>query len=122
MSARHCDRISLVVPVEVVLQDESGRRTVAATTVDASAYGARLANFQEGVAIAVGQTVTIFYRSRHCNFRVAWIGKVGTAHESHIGLESLDSSKNLWGIDFQDSQPTLEPDFQIFPWETDKAS
>jgi hypothetical protein len=120
MPARHCDRIKLNVPVEVVLQDESERRTVTANTVDASAFGAQLRDFHGHVI--VGQSVAVTFGSRCGNFRVAWVGKAGSPMQNHIGIEALDSNINFWGIEFQDSQTTLEPDFLLFPWEIDRAS
>lgn len=119
MPARHCDRIKLVVPVEVVVQDESERRVVVASTVDASAFGAQLRDFHGQVR--VGETVTVLCGQRRCNFRVAWVGKTGSPQENHIGIESLEN-ENFWGIDFQENSTTSEPDFLRVPWEIPQAS
>jgi hypothetical protein len=120
MPARHCDRIKLVVPVEVVVQDGSEQRIVAASTVDASAFGARLRDFRGDVS--VGQTVTVLSGEKRCKFRVAWVGDAGSPNENHIGIESLDDSKSLWGIEFQESSTTLDCDFPLFPWDVPQAS
>jgi hypothetical protein len=63
---------------------------------DTSFYGARV----DGIEClkGPGDIIQIKYKHQTAKFRVMWVGQPGTKEHGHIGLRSLESRKNLWGI------------------------
>ncbi len=110
-------RIKLDVPVAVIVHNQSAKAVLPAQTVDASAFGARIKDLP--ARVQVGQKVTVVYGEKECAFRVAWIGSAGTPWVGQIGMESLEKSRNIWGIEFSDTD-NFSLDALSFPWELTK--
>jgi hypothetical protein len=97
MAHRGADRTSMVVPVKVLATDSEGlSRTMLAHTLDANTAGVRLGGVHQ--LLAPGQTVTVQYQHRRCQFCVVWIGERGTPQSTQVGLRCLDPGKNIWGV------------------------
>lgn len=77
-----------------------------AYTVDLSKDGARLDGV--GFLTSPGQTIEVRRRWRKANYRVIWIGQIGTSESNQVGLLGLDLDKNIWPIDLPEEEP---PDF-----------
>ncbi|HLZ14225.1 MAG TPA: hypothetical protein VKP58_16710 [Candidatus Acidoferrum sp.] len=105
--ARKKPRVSKALRVVVKGKDAQGRAfKQSAFTVDVSQDGARLDGV--GMIATSGQTLEVRRLWRKANFRVVWVGQVGTAESNQVGLFSLNSNKNIWNIklpDTLDSQP-----------------
>jgi hypothetical protein len=48
--------------------------------------------------LAVGDTVGLTFGERKGKFRVIWVGQRGTAEAGHVGLQSLQVSKQMWDL------------------------
>jgi len=94
---RRRPRVPKTIRVKVKGKDVAGR-TFAQTafTVDLSQDGARL----EGVGMLSypGQTLQIRRLWRRANYRVVWVGQIGTAESNQVGLFALESGKNIWNL------------------------
>jgi hypothetical protein len=95
--ARKQPRISKSLRVVVKGKDPEGRAfTQSAFTVDLSQEGARLDGV--GVLTARGQTIEVRRLWRKANYRVVWVGQIGTAESNQVGLFALESGKNIWNV------------------------
>ncbi len=91
----------MAVPVRVYVTEADGNQNVIlAYTLDANRLGAKLGGVQ--IPLTKGQVITVQYQHRRCPFRVAWVGERGTSVATQVGLECLDASKNVWGVDLPD--------------------
>jgi hypothetical protein len=73
-----------------------------AYTVDLSKDGARLDGI--GFLTSPGQTIEVRRRwsFRKGQFRVVWIGQVGTSESNHVGVFGLQRDKKLWPVELPD--------------------
>lgn len=95
--ARKKPRIPKSLKVVVRGKDSEGRPfTQSASTVDLSQDGARLDGI--GPLTTTGQTIEVRRLWRKANFRVVWVGKIGTAESNQVGLFALNSGKNIWNV------------------------
>lgn len=95
-SRRREERIQSKLPVRVWGMDANGKPfTVTAKTLDITRYGARLIDVP--YPLAPGDIVGVQHGTDKGRFRVAWCGKPGTSQCGHIGLQSLDPTKPIWG-------------------------
>lgn len=105
--ARKKPRVAKSLRVVVKGKDEAGRSfKQSAFTVDLSEGGARIDGV--GMLTTKGQTLEVRRLWRKANYRVVWVGQVGTAESNQVGLFALNSSKNIWNLklpDTLDSQP-----------------
>jgi len=103
--ARKKPRVSKSLRVVVKGKDSAGRSfKQSAFTVDLSQDGARLDGV--GLLTSTGQTVEIRRLWRKANFRVVWVGQIGTAESNQVGLFALNQGKNIWNVKLPD---TLDP-------------
>jgi len=72
-----------------------------AYTIDLSQDGARLDGI--GFLTSPGQTIEVHRRWRKANFRVIWIGQVGTTEANQVGIFGLQSDKNIWRVELPES-------------------
>ena len=78
MGQRKNSRTKMVLPLRVWGTDANGNPFVQlAHTLDVSAHGARLAGFR--AALSAGDIVGVQYRLQKSQFRVAWVGRPGSA-------------------------------------------
>ena len=105
--ARKKPRVPKSLRVVVKGKDSEGRAfTQSAYTVDLSQDGARLDGV--GLLTSSGQTIEVRRLWRKANFRVVWVGQIGTAESNQVGLFALNSGKNIWSVDLPgpaDPQP-----------------
>jgi hypothetical protein len=103
-------RITKAAAIRVFGMDSRGRPVnVAASTVDVSRHGARVA----GVKCwdAPGETIGVRYGVEKARYRVVWVGMPGTAIEGQLGLTCIESDKYIWGVTpvVTESRPLLTP-------------
>lgn len=97
-------RVPKSVRVVVRGKDPEGRDfTQSAFTVDLSQDGARLDGV--GLLTARGQTIEIRRRWRKANYRVVWVGQMGTAESNQVGLFCMEPGKNIWSVKLPDAEP-----------------
>jgi hypothetical protein len=88
--------------------DSKGHRFVqTAYTVDLSQDGARLDGI--GFLTSPGQTIEVRRYWRKANFRVIWIGQVGTREANQVGVFGLQSDKNIWRVELPEAGATVPP-------------
>jgi hypothetical protein len=95
--SRREPRISKRIRVTVRGSDRNGHPFVqSAYAVDISRHGARL----EGIGYLTwpGETIQLKRYLRAARFRVLWIGEIGTPQADQVGIFTLESSKNIWGV------------------------
>lgn len=69
-----------------------------AYTLDATEWGVRLAGLR--CEVKVGDKIEINYRHERAFFRVVWVSRQANSSELHVGAESVDRDKNIWGTEF----------------------
>lgn len=102
MKRRKRARLKMVVPVRVFPEGNEPVE-VLAHTLDANDYGARLGGVH--APLTQGQIVVVQYQHRRARFRVKWCGTRGSSTSTQIGIECLEVSKQVWGIDFPEDNP-----------------
>jgi hypothetical protein len=96
---RRFPRVPKSLRVTVKGTDAHGHRYVqSAYTIDLSQEGARLDGI--GFLTSPGQTIEVSRHWRKANFRVIWIGQVGTTEANQVGIFGLQADKNIWPIKF----------------------
>lgn len=78
-----------------------------AYTIDLSHDGARLDGV--GFLTSPGQTIEVRRLWRKKNFRVIWIGQVGTSESNQIGVYGLQSEKDIWHVPLKEGDPGKPP-------------
>lgn len=97
-------RVPKSLRVVVKGKDSEGRDfTQSAFTVDLSQDGARLDGI--GILTARGQTIEVRRRWRKANYRVVWVGNIGTAESNQAGLFCMEPGKNIWSLKLPDAEP-----------------
>jgi hypothetical protein len=103
-------RVPKAVRVIVKGKDTKGNPFAqTAYTVDLSQDGARLDGI--GFLTAPGQTIEVRRRwsLRKGQFRVVWIGQVGTSESNHVGVYGLQRDKKLWPVELPDPAKPASP-------------
>ena len=109
MGQRKNSRTKMVLPLRVWGTDANGNPFVQlAHTLDVSAHGARLAGFR--AALSAGDIVGVQYRLQKSQFRVAWVGRPGSAKSDQIGIEYLEPDKKIFGLEL--SGELIADDYQ----------
>lgn len=89
----------MVVPVRVRLPGSGqAQKAEMAYTLDATEWGVRLAGLR--CDVKVGDKIEINYRHERAFFRVVWVNRLANSSELHVGAESVDRDKNIWGTEF----------------------
>ncbi|HYL86411.1 MAG TPA: hypothetical protein VE263_19460 [Candidatus Angelobacter sp.] len=78
-----------------------------AYTIDLSRDGARLDGV--GFLTSPGQTIEVRRLWRKKNFRVVWIGQVGTDESNQIGVFGLQAEKDIWHVPLKEGDPGKPP-------------
>lgn len=98
MGKRVLKRAQIILSLHIYGLDSAGRPfNELAQTLDLTAWGARLA----GVCreLVAGDVIGIRVGANKGRFRVIWVGAPATDNTRQVGLEGLDATKNVWGID-----------------------
>ncbi len=108
LPARWDKRIHVALPIRITCWDAENRpRLQMACTFDISPHGARISGLRgiqeagEIVAVERGKTRT------YC--RVAWIGEDNSELRGQIGLECIESEKQMWEAELAQMQESYEP-------------
>jgi hypothetical protein len=78
-----------------------------AYTIDLSHDGARLDGV--GFLTSPGQTIEVRRLWRKKNFRVVWIGQIGSSESNQIGVYGLQSEKDIWHVPLKEGDPGKPP-------------
>lgn len=78
-----------------------------AYTIDLSHDGARLDGV--GFLTSPGQTIEVRRLWRKKNFRVIWIGQIGSTESNQIGVYGLQSEKDIWHVPLKEGDPGKPP-------------
>ncbi|MGH9784370.1 MAG: hypothetical protein ACRD88_09305 [Terriglobia bacterium] len=85
------------VRVWVSGQDPHGNPfSQSAYSLDISRRGARLDGV--GFLITPGMTVEVKRGWKKAQFRVVWVGEIGTHRAGQVGIRCLEPEKNIWGL------------------------
>lgn len=79
-----------------------------AYTIDLSQEGARLDGV--GFLTSPGQTIEVRRLWRKKNFRVIWIGQIGSTESNQIGVYGLQSEKDIWHVPLKEGDPGKPPE------------
>ena len=94
---RRSNRTKAVLPVRIKGKDSAGKPfDELVHTLDVTASGARLGSVRR--ELNVDEEVTIFYRQRKLQFRVAWTKKMKGTSEFQVGLQAVTQDKEGWGL------------------------
>ena len=94
---RQESRISKKIRVSVLGVDRDKNSFVQRTyAVDISRHGACI----EGIGYLTwpGETIKVKRHLRSAQFRVVWIGEIGSPQAGQAGVLALEPSKNIWGV------------------------
>lgn len=84
--------------------DSSGHKfKQTAYTIDLSHEGARLDGI--GFLTSPGQTIEVRRLWRKKNFRVVWIGQIGSNENNQVGVFGLQSEKDIWHVPLNEGDP-----------------
>jgi hypothetical protein len=107
LGKRRDPRIKVAIPVLLTGMDENGRPLdQRVTTVNISRRGAML----EGIygRLRSGANVELARRDKKEQFRVAWVGEVGTPDDGQIGVAAVDPNTTFWDRDLEIVQQSIE--------------
>ncbi len=86
-----------MLPVRILGTDPTGRTfNEVGHTLDVNGAGVRLGKLTTGVK--PGDELILQYRSNRGRFLVRWVGPPRSAVEGQVGLECLDSGRQMWPI------------------------
>jgi len=102
--ARKHPRTPKTLKVVVSGTDAKGHRfKQSAYTIDLSREGARIDGI--GFLTSPGQTIEVRRWWRKRNFRVVWIGQIGSNENNQVGIFGLQSEKDIWGVPLNEGNP-----------------
>jgi hypothetical protein len=91
----------MVLPVRVWARDVSNKPIQElAHTLDITPNGARLGAIHN--PLKVGDKVMLQYHQRKIQFRVVWIMPLEGTSEYQVGLETVGSGAETWGLELSD--------------------
>ncbi len=97
MTQRRGNRLKAVLPVRLKGKDAAGKSFEELVhTLDVTASGARLGSVRH--ELNVDDEVTVFYRQRKLQFRVAWTKKMKGTSEFQVGLKAVTQDREAWGM------------------------
>jgi hypothetical protein len=98
MQKRIRNRVRGVLPLRIQWTDEAGKpHNELAHSLDLSTRGVRLGGLRH--QLAPNAVVTVKHKQWSNRFRVVWIKPVEGTPEFQAGLESLETGKDLWGLE-----------------------
>ena len=103
MDRRRNPRVSAPLPVRLWGMDAYDRPFMTVATVkDISTTGACIQGLRK--QLKAGTILEVQMGEEKAQFRVAWVGRVGTRKEGEIGLESLPSEPCIWDVNLEHCQ------------------
>jgi hypothetical protein len=107
-SRRREERIAVKLPVRVWGMDANGKPfSLSTTTLDVTRNGARLSSLQ--CPLQQGDVIGIQHGTEKARFRVAWVGRPGTARQGQIGVLCAEADKYIWGTPLNQLKATAQP-------------
>jgi hypothetical protein len=102
---RRSNRTKAVLPVRIKGKDSAGQAFEDLVhTLDVNAAGVRLGSIRR--ELTVNDEITVFYRQRKMQFRVAWVKKLKGTSEFQAGLQAVTQEREAWGpILFSEPDP-----------------
>ena len=98
MQKRSRNRVRGVLPLRILWTDEAGKsHNELAHSLDLSSRGVRVGGLRH--LLAPDSVVVVKHKQWSTRFRVAWIKPVEGTPEFQAGLESLETGKDLWGLE-----------------------
>ena len=98
MDRRRQQRISVELPVKIWGMDSNTRPfTQNASLRTISGRGATLQGVK--VQLRPGMVIDLQYQGIQAQFRVVWLGKLGTEMQGEVGVENLSRDVQLWDVD-----------------------
>ncbi len=92
----------MVLPVRISGKDSANNPVrELAHTLDITPNGARLGAVHH--ALKIGDKLTLQYRQRRIQFKVAWVKPMDGTSEYQVGLEGLGTMGENWGLEFPES-------------------
>ena len=99
---RRQKRIKMVLPVRVSGKDAANNPVnELAHTLDITPNGARLGAIHH--VLTMGDKLTLQYRQRRIKFRVVWVKALTGTSEYQVGLETIGSSGDNWGLELPET-------------------
>jgi hypothetical protein len=99
----------MVLPVRISGKDSANNPVnELAHTLDITPNGARLGAIRH--LLKRGDKLTLQYRQRRIQFKVAWVKAMEGSREYQVGLEGLGTGEN-WGLELPDSN--LADEYQV---------
>jgi hypothetical protein len=98
MDRRREPRVSVELPVQIWGMDANARPFIQAASLRTiSGCGATL----QGVAVQLqpGSLLDLQYEGSKAQFRIVWVGKIGTDMHGEVGIENLSKGAMLWDVD-----------------------
>ena len=100
---RRHKRIKMVLPVRVWCKDDTEKPiNELAHTLDITPFGARLGAIRH--KLKLGDKLTLQYRQRKIQFRVVWVTPLAGTREYQVGLESVNTGGESWGLELEQAQ------------------
>jgi len=97
MDRRHSPRVNAALPVRVWGLDARAQAFMELASVkNISSGGAVVQGLRR--QIRPGELLEVQFGAEKAEFRVIWVGKLGTAREGEIGLETLPLEPCIWDI------------------------
>ena len=98
MDRRRESRIEMALPVRIWGVDSYSRPFMHLASVrNISSLGAVLQNVR--AKIKPGEMVDVQYEGQKAQFRVVWVGRIGTLEAGAVGLERLPEEPYIWNVD-----------------------
>ena len=92
----------MVLPVRVSGKDAANNPVnELAHTLDITPNGARLGAIHH--VLTMGDKLTLQYRQRRIKFRVVWVKALTGTSEYQVGLETIGSSGDNWGLELPET-------------------
>ena len=98
MDRRREQRVFVELPVKIWGMDANERPFMQPASLRTiSGRGATL----QGVSVALkrGSVLDLQYQGTKAQFRVVWLGKMGTEMQGEVGVENLSNDIQLWDVD-----------------------
>lgn len=98
MDRRREPRVAVELPVHIWGMDANARPfTQAASLRTISGCGATL----QGVTVQLqpGSVLDLQYEGTKAQFRIVWVGKMGTDMHGEVGIENLSRDMQVWDVD-----------------------
>lgn|SRR5581483_5339545 len=100
MDRRRSPRVATLLPVRVWGVDAHSLAFMqVATVTNISATGAVVQGIQR--QLRPGEVLEVQFAGEKAEYRVVWVGQLGTPHQGEVGLERVASQPCIWNLDLR---------------------